>query len=459
MCQFVQGEEMLKEVSATFIMSVVLPAILFAGLPLSAEAVPSFARQTGAECASCHTTGFSVLSPFGRQFKLRAYSLGESNMPLVIGGVVSQTRSRNSTPVGESEFKSNSRLDVQRLSTYFAGKIAANAGAFVNWNYDGIERRGSMEMVDVRYATDISLAGKDVLVGVTLNNNPTVSDIFNSTPAFGFPQISPSGRTVVTPNAMAQIDMSLASQVAGVSTYAWLDNSVYAEIGAYRTADKMFSILRAGIPRNGGMESAAALDGLAPYWRLAYENQWGGHSLAAGAYGMSVDRYPDPSNPTGASDRFRDIGIDAQYQFIDDEHRVSSGLTAIRERQSWRASFDPTGMASMRDGADGALKTIRTHISYLFRKQYGATVGYFSTSGSADQMLYNTGDPITGSASGSPDMRGSLVEFSYIPQQNIRLALRYTGYSMFNGASRNYDGFGRDARDNNNLYLYSWFLF
>jgi hypothetical protein len=38
----------------------------------------------------------------------------------------------------------------------------------------------------------------------------------------------------------------------------------------------------------------------------------------------------------------------------------------------------------------------------------------------------------------------------------MRVGLQYTTYSRFNGASDNYDGFGRNARDNNSLFLYVW---
>lgn len=426
----------------------------------NAFAVPSFTRQTGQQCATCHITGFSALTSFGRQFKLRAYSLGTQNLPFVVGGVASMAQSKNSSSAGGVEFQADNRLALQRVSAYFAGKIGDNAGAFVNWNYDGAERRGAMEMVDARYADSTILGGKELILGVTLNNNPTVSDIYNSTPAFGFPQISPAAKTAVPPNALTQVDMSLASQVAGIAAYAWWDNSIYAELGAYRTADKVFSVLRAGVPRTGGMEGAAAIKSGAPYWRLAYERQWGGaHSLSAGTLGLLVDRYPDPANPSGPTDRYRDLGLDAQYQYLGDEHRITSGLTWIQEKQSWGASFDPSGMASMRDGANGKLTTFRTHVGYVFRNQYGATLGYFATRGNNDNMLYNTGSPITGSANGSPDTSGGLLELSYIPQQNVRLALRYTAYSRFNGAKANYDGFGRNASDNDNLYFYTWFLF
>ena len=40
-----------------------------------ASAIPSFARQTGQPCASCHSA-FPQLTPFGRRFKLNGYTLG-----------------------------------------------------------------------------------------------------------------------------------------------------------------------------------------------------------------------------------------------------------------------------------------------------------------------------------------------------------------------------------------------
>jgi len=44
---------------------------------------------------------------------------------------------------------------------------------------------------------------------------------------------------------------------------------------------------------------------------------------------------------------------------------------------------------------------------------------------------------------------------SYPQQANFFLA-QYTMYSTFNGASSNYDGYGRSASDNNTLYLLVW---
>jgi hypothetical protein len=420
----------------------------------SAQAVPAFASQTGQQCASCHITGFAELTSFGRQFKLRGYALGDVKLPISVGAVASRTSTSN--PNGtDMPLDDDRRAMVQRLSLYLAGRIGEGSGGFANYNYNTTEKRAMMEMFDVRTTTNKTLAGKELLLGLTLNNNPTVSDIYNSTPGFGFPHVSPSAMTIVNPNAQVQLNNALMSKVAGVSAFGWWDNSMYAEVGAYRTADGAFSLLGAGVPRD---EQVAIKSG-APYWRLAYERQWDSHSLMLGTYGLVVQRYPNIDNPTGPTDRFRDVALDLQYQYLTDEHRISSGLTWIHEKQRWDAGFDPAGMASTRDAAENTLKTAKAHVTYFYRKTYGASLGLVDIRGGTDRMQYDTMMPVTGSATGSPDTRALQYELSYFPVQNIRLGLQYTAYQKFDGAKSNYDGFGRNAKDNNMLYLWAWLLY
>jgi hypothetical protein len=41
----------------------------------------------------------------------------------------------------------------------------------------------------------------------------------------------------------------------------------------------------------------------------------------------------------------------------------------------------------------------------------------------------------------------------------VKLSLQYIAYQKFNGASTNYDGNGRNANDNNTLYMLGWLNF
>ena len=84
--------------------------------------------------------------------------------------------------------------------------------------------------------------------------------------------------------------------------------------------------------------------------------------------------------------------------------------------------------------------------------------------GGSDMMKYAMSDEASamGNATGSPDSRGWTTEVNYLPLknvQNLNVGLRRTWYSKFNGARSDYNGFGRDAADNNVTFLYGWLLF
>ncbi|HMA31931.1 MAG TPA: cytochrome C, partial [Casimicrobiaceae bacterium] len=126
-------------------------------LPGSAQAVPSFARQTGFACEACHTV-FPELTPYGRRFKLNGYTV--DNLPQVSGITptkeetlvlnqlpplsfmfqASYTKTKSAMPdtalPGELA-KNGQVLFPQQASLFYAGRIAPNLGAFVQMTYDG----------------------------------------------------------------------------------------------------------------------------------------------------------------------------------------------------------------------------------------------------------------------------------------------------------------------------------
>ena len=127
--------------------------------------------------------------------------------------------------------------------------------------------------------------------------------------------------------------------MAGVGGYLWWKKLVYGELSFYRTANGAFSILRAGqdIHTDGGV--AAVQNWNNPYWRVALSHDWGANSVMIGTYGMIVNRYPSNFDTSTATDRYRDIAVDAQYQYITDPHTFTAQATYINERQSYNASY------------------------------------------------------------------------------------------------------------------------
>lgn len=422
-----------------------------------ASAVPSMGRQTGYSCARCHTV-FPELTAFGRQFKLGAFAQSSSKWDektflesIPVSGVVqiSQTKTSNTTAGGatpETDFQHDNRLIAQTAGIYYGGKITENSGALIQYNWDGIEKRWGMEMFDARYARTATLGGKDLTWGVTLNNNPTVSDIYNSTPAWSFPHTETAARQMP---AQTLIDMTLASQVAGLGFYGMWNNLLYAEVASYRKAKRsIFSFMSLGVPNE------TVLQGNAPYWRFALQKEAGSHSFALGTFGMVGKVLTDREAPGLGSDRFRDVALDGFYQYIGGSHIASVSASRIREKQDWRTSFDQGLVSNPSD----TLRTFRATVKYSYERKWGGAVQYFQTRGTTDDLRYNTGDAVMGSTSGSPDSRGYITELNYLPIPNIKLALRYTKYNQFNGASTDYTP-GRNASDNNSVYLLGWIMF
>lgn len=426
-----------------------------------AFAVPSFTRQTGEECGECHTV-YPALNADGRRFKLGGYTERApkpadapflERVPLAALLQLSRTATRGTDTPGATgdDFPRDRDVMVQAAGVYYGGRITDNAGALAQYSYDGVERAWVLEMLDARYAGATKLGGKELLFGVTLNNNPTLSDIYNSTPAWSFPH---TASVSVMPAASTRIDAALASQVGGAGVYGLWNDLLYAELALYRTAERgLFRPLAAGV------EVENVVSGTAPYWRLALQRETGPHSLSAGTYGLVAK--VDAEEPGLGADRFRDVALDAQYQYVAGAHAFTATATWIREKQEWDASFGG-GLAA---NPSAVLKTRRADVHYVYRATYAGLLQYFVTEGDADALRYDTGAPVTGSVNARPDSRGWIVELDYLADLDwlpgapqAKLALRYTAYTRFNGARDDYDGFGRDANDNNSVFLLAWFL-
>ena len=94
--------------------------------PPPASAVPSFARQTGQPCATCHTA-FPELTPFGRRFKLGGYTMGggltfEQAPPIaamLIPTFTHTARNQDAPPTPDTHTNNNTVL--QQASLFYGG--------------------------------------------------------------------------------------------------------------------------------------------------------------------------------------------------------------------------------------------------------------------------------------------------------------------------------------------------
>jgi hypothetical protein len=184
--------------------------------PRPGMAIPSFAWQTGQPCAQCHVHAFGpALTPFGRQFKLNGYVWDRPDVPFIPLAATIQTsftHTAASQPGGATPHTSdNNNVVLDQLSLYYGDKITSHIGAFVQGTYDGVSGQAALDNTDIRFADHTTLAGQPLVYGVSLNNSPTVQDLWNTTPVWGFPYAS--SPVAPTPAAAVLLDGSLAQRV------------------------------------------------------------------------------------------------------------------------------------------------------------------------------------------------------------------------------------------------------
>lgn len=463
--------------------------IAIALFPIGAQAIPAFNRQTGQNCVACHAGGqFPELTPYGRLFKMTGYTIGERAIPISAMAVASFSKVSNTSKSDDpaDDFQKNGNVIFATASLLFGGKVTDNIGGFAQVTYDNYASLGddgkfhghtSADNIDIRYADRFISPSRDLIFGISANNNPSVSDPWNTAAAWMqyVPVPSPTSSRFIDGNAPYP-GFGAGGNIAGLTAYAYWNKTIYAELGGYGTSKGLTSFMSAGVAD----ADTTKLKGLNPYWRLAYNHEWGAHSLMVGTSGMVAYVYDDPldtSDPATAH-RFKDLAIDAQYQYLLDPHSVTAQIVYTSNHQRYSDAtanqpapfFDATGAPTLANtNTSDTNHVLRAKLTYVYQARYGGSVGLFNLTGSTNTANQTAGYDDTGTLiktdgansnlSGNPATRGFTLEAFWTPIQYLRVGAQYTAYGRFNGASKNYDGFGRNASDNNSLFLYTWLAY
>ena len=352
-------------------------------------AIPSFARQTNLPCSSCHTI-FPELNTFGRFFKLNGYTLvGVKTIEvndstdinedvdfnlLKIPPVSLMIQAAYTYKTKEQPGTQNNNVSLpQQLSIFFGGEISPHLGSFIQISYDDQGAAFGIDNIDLRYANQTELGSENLLYGVTLNNNPTVQDIWNSTPAWGFPYASSS--VTASPLASTLIEGGLAQSVAGLGAYALLNSLLYCEFSVYKSAQQ-------GGAHPPDSTSFGIIKSLAPYWRLALQKQFNDQYVEIGTFGMSTEMYP--AGITGLTDQYNDLGFDLNYEKSLGDNQFTAHTSFILENRNLDATFN--SKESLNQSLN--LNSFKIVGNYYLDQQFGFSVGYFSITGDGDAILY-----------------------------------------------------------------------
>ena len=435
-----------------------LSAAFFA--PHQAHAIPSFTAQTGQPCSACHVGAFGPqLKPYGRDFKLGGYVASDRSDDNIVDNwyeritAAAKTSFTHNGPIGNSKgdilpnaggkgFRANDNLAFDQGMVFFGGRITQNVGALAEVSYDGINQNFFWDAVDIRRAWDGELFGQDFTAGINLDNQMANSTIWNSTAPWAFPYNSSSLSS--TPQAGTLLEDALNGQIIGPGAY-FSNGLVFGEANVYFPLNRNFNQAM-GTGNTASDKYVAPI----PYGHLAIEHEFDHHShyAQAGMFGTTATRQPGNDQTTGHTDRITDFGLEGNYQYLADMHNaVSAHATFVHENQELKASQALSGT-----NATNHLNQFKADVTYSIDDTYVPSVQYFKTTGSSDTALY------TSSANGSPNSEGYTVDLAYVPfgkpdssiqWGNARLALQYTGYTRFNGTSKN-------ASDNNTLFLNLW---
>ena len=458
----------IKNIGISLILVFPIALVLFfsAVNPPRVEAVPSYARQTGLACSGCHYAP-PELNPAGRRFKLLGYvDRGDdtktikadggkkraaldllSSLPLSVMMDISYTSTKSPVPTTQ-----NGNFELpQDISLFLSGAWTSNVGSFLQVTYESQGDHFSMDNTDIRFAKATKLGGKELVYGLNLNNNPTVEDLWNSTPAWGYPWVASD--VAPTPSAAAIINGTLAQDVAGLGGYAMWNNHLYADFSIYRSEHI------GGTQPNPGTGFSYNIHGVAPYWRAAWQQLTAKTQYEVGTYGMHMQSTPNQivnaNGVAGPEDSYTDYAFDTQIdRTVFRTDVLSFRGTYIRENANLLASV-AQGLTPF---GSHHLNTFMANAEYHLGNRYTGTFGWFDTGGTVDPALYPPAS-VSGSANGDPRGAGYIANVSFWPWQNLQLAAQYTGYTRFNGGSTNYDGSGRNASANNTIYLDAKIIF
>lgn len=443
----------------------VLASALHAMLLASpAQATPAFARQTGEPCSVCHMESYGpYLTPEGRLFKLNGYQAGHANeLPDLMNAFSAQfvgsfTNTQKAQQGGAAPgFSGNNNVVNDWDALYYTGRIADKVGAYLQLNFNPqVSDNVSLAMAEFRYADHTQLFDKNFIYGISANDGPTMSDVWMTVPEWMYPYTS----SPLAPQPAGQpMMMQLMGFTGGASVYTLWNNFLYVEAGAYTSlASNMANGL--GVYNN----TNPLIDGGAPYWRMWMQHLWGPHVLMLGTYGMQANMYPQYNKAAG-TDSWTDWNADLNYMYMVGDHMFMLMGKYTRDQTTLSASRDLQYSSTTRN----YLTNTMVMAMYTFQQTYNFAFSFNNTGGSRNAAMYSPAR-ISGSRTGLPNSEYFQLQADYVPfgkgvsatdpYLNLRFSLQYTAYTTFNGASNNYDGYDRNAQDNNTLYFAGYLMF
>lgn len=407
----------------------------------SARAIPAYARQTGSSCADCHAAAYGpALTPFGMRFKLNGYTDTDGN-----GGKIPLAAQLIETYTNPA--RGNSSTALTEADVYLAGRLTDHIGGYVKTETDRTapgKYRTRLGNLDLRFvAKNLALGGKNLTIGVSVNNSPGFQDPIAALPAastLGPPGVTGTLLNLSSPNAPS-------NRVIGTTVYGLYDSNWYGEVGTYRS-------LSASQQDNLGYAVSGDPGKLTDtgYFRFAYMKDLKSQFFSAGLVALTTRRQLPR---TSAPDNLTDLGYDLTYQFLGNRQNIvqASYVNIFERRRYGSTSAAVSGLAR------GSARDQTLSLAYTFRQSYTILVSYLKSTGSRDMVRYVPyGEPSTTSNLISVYWTPFGKDDSFTWKSNLKLSATWFRFTRFNGSKTNIFGVppgfpGTDAHDLNAFSL------
>lgn len=383
----------------------------------TANAVPSFARQTGFTCSTCHTIP-PRLNRYGMMFKLKGYTEGKALADIPAGNGYTITKFNPvsvrvlSYPYSKRRGEDKEVIFPDEFMIVFAGRITENIGAILEPLYEAEEGEW-----DVEYAR---IAGVkrfgNTLVGIVGGwTSPTGTDPFISLDYHG----RRLTRQKATPHdALRNTGLQdiFDFNNRGASLYAFVANTLYVNLGAY-TGSSRLENEAIGIEEE--IVNRKSSDPLDFYGRVAVLPPTGFADVNVGAFFYSGEdklQAPDGSPltidaTTFTKNRATRLGVDLGVQkyvskdvmlellamYLDGKDRISSstGTQEVKHR-----GFNLSG-------------------TFYWKSKVGLSLVY-------GQYRFDDDIPLTEDDERDVERRDITLHLSYMVRPNVRVGAEYT---------------------------------
>ena len=390
----------------------------------SAQAVPSFARQTGFTCSTCHTIP-PRLNRYGMMFKMRGYTEGKAlaDIPAGDGWTITKFNPVSvrvlSYPYSKRKGEDSEVVFPEEFMVVFAGRITENVGAILEPLYEAEEGEWDVEFARIAAVKQFGNTLVGVMGGWT---SPTGTDPFISLDYHG----RRLTRQRATPHDAIRntgLQDVFDFNNRGASVYAFFANMVYVNLGAY-TGSSRLENETAGIEEE--IINRKSSDPLDLYGRVALLPPTGFADINLGAFvysGKDKLQAPDGSpliidTTTYRENEARRIGLDLGLQkYLSKDFMVELLALYMDGRDEISSS---AGTQKVRHRGFNVSGTI------YWKNRVGLSLVY-------GQYKFKDDIPLTEENEDDLERRDLTFHVSYMFRPNVRLGAEYTK-TDFSGA-------------------------